>query len=152
MSRTPDPILSALSPFDLVLVTLWGEVRGEPIDGQVAVANVLRNRVADGRWGDDYHSVCLAWAQFSCLWPTLGGPNFQRVITFARRVKDIEIFTLPERQLRLVVQGLFGNALVDNVNRATHYYAKWIPAPPWAMPPARQVAQRGRHLFFAGVR
>lgn len=53
--------------------TLWGEARGEPIEGQVAVAWVIRNR-ADGarfagqllgREGAVAH-VCLTLWQFSC--------------------------------------------------------------------------------------
>lgn len=47
--------------------TVWGEARGEPWIGQVAVAWVIRNRVArPGWWGRDYESVCLAPRQFSC--------------------------------------------------------------------------------------
>lgn len=48
-----------------VLRTLAQEVRGEPLDGQKAVAHVLINRVKDGRWGKSLASVCLWKGQFS---------------------------------------------------------------------------------------
>lgn len=152
MRKPPDPTLVALSPFDLLLVLLYGECRSEAIEGQVAVANVVRNRLNDGRWGDTYHKIILAPAQFSCLWSTLDARGFKNVIAFAKRVQELETFTLPERQLRLVVQGLFSDALRDNARGATHYYANYISPPFWSAPPARQVAKHGRHLFFAGVK
>ena len=46
--------------------TLWGECRGEPEEGQRAVAHVLWNRLRDGRWGHSLATVCLWKLQFSC--------------------------------------------------------------------------------------
>lgn len=51
---------------EIAVRTLWGEARGEPPEGQFAVAHVLRNRVKDGRWGHTAGLVCLAPMQFSC--------------------------------------------------------------------------------------
>lgn len=45
--------------------TLWQEARGEPYEGQRAVAHVLLNRLKDGRWGKNLASVCLYPLQFS---------------------------------------------------------------------------------------
>lgn len=148
----PAPELLNLSPFNLCLVTLFGEVRGEPVEGQVGVANVLRNRLHSGRWGSTYHDVILSWAQFSCLWKELDGLNHQRVIDFARRVSEIEHYTERERQLAWVTQGLFSDSIRDNTFGATHYYADYIAPPAWTAPPARQVAKHGRHLFWVNVR
>jgi len=40
---------------DILAHTLWGEARGEGLDGQIAVAWTIRNRVFDGKdkswWG-----------------------------------------------------------------------------------------------------
>ena len=33
---------------DILARTLWGEARGEGLDGQIAVAWTIRNRVFDG--------------------------------------------------------------------------------------------------------
>ena len=57
--------------------TLYGEARGEPLEGQQAVAHVLWNRVADGRWGPNLHAVCQAHAQFSCWLHS--DPNYQKL-------------------------------------------------------------------------
>ena len=54
--------------------TIWAEARGEPLDGQIAVANVILNRARQGGWwGDDVAGVCCKPKQFSC-WND-GDPN-----------------------------------------------------------------------------
>ena len=54
--------------------TIWAEARGEPLDGQIAVANVILNRARQGGWwGDDVVKVCRKPKQFSC-WND-GDPN-----------------------------------------------------------------------------
>src|SRR5258708_99434 len=55
-----------LSDLEIVARTVWGEARGEGVDGWVAVASVIKNRAAHpGWWGRDFKSVCLKRAQFS---------------------------------------------------------------------------------------
>lgn len=152
ITRPPDARLVALKPFDLVLTTLWGECRGESVEGQVAVANVLRNRLKDRRWGDNYHDVLLDWAEFDCLWPSRGGLNFTHTMGFATRINDQHHYSLRERQLRWITQGLFADSIVDNVHGATHYFGTYIAPPFWAVPPGRRVATIGRHEFWAGVK
>jgi hypothetical protein len=51
---------------------LWGECRGEPYEGTLAVACVVRNRVLDGKFGDKdiknpWVAVMLKKEQFSCF-------------------------------------------------------------------------------------
>lgn len=151
-AHPPHPALLALTPFELALTTLWGECRGEPVEGQIAVANVLRNRLRDGRWGRDYQNVILDWAEFSCLWESLDRVNFSKVLTFVARIRRPETFDRREAQLRWIVQGLFADAILDNTYGSTHYYADYIEQPFWAKPPATLAAKYGKHLFWGGVR
>lgn len=88
-----DPKLTLFEqPADLLLaLTLWGEARGEPIDGKKAVAWVVRNRMekaaawkaARGRnhplYGDGtVQGVVLRPWQFSC-W-NKGDPNMPKML------------------------------------------------------------------------
>ena len=58
--------------------TIWAEARGEPLEGQIAVANVILNRARQGGWwGDDVAGVCCKSKQFSC-WNE-GDPNRARM-------------------------------------------------------------------------
>lgn len=48
---------------------IYAEARGEPVDGQIAVAQVVINRVFDPRWPDDVCQVAHQPAQFATLTP-----------------------------------------------------------------------------------
>src|SRR5574343_888956 len=147
MSKTLDPTLAALTPEQLVLVTLYGEARGEPIEGQVAVANVIKNRLKRGDWGTSLTAVLGSWAQFSCLWPSLGGKNYNAVLEAARGLLEGAPLSPSLRQIEWVVEGVFGSKILDNTLGACHYYAVGIPAPYWDTNSATFVGQKGRHLF-----
>lgn len=131
--------------------TIWGEARGEPVIGQVAVANVIRNRVEAGRWysaGPGTYmghaippgstaAVCLHPWQFSVwnepdgerLWHTDPGPLQKRIAaqTLAHRYPDM-------------------------LEGATHYYAPRgvRVAPDWSLG-RKPVVEIGGHKFYAGV-
>lgn len=152
MSKTLDPTLAALTPHQLMLVTLYGEARGEPIEGQVAVANVIKNRLARGDWGASLATVLGAWAQFSCLWPSLGGKNYNAVLEAAKGLLEGAPLSPSLRQIKWVVDGVLQDLIFDNTFGACHYYAVGIPAPYWATSNATFVAQKGRHLFYSGVK
>lgn len=60
----------------LMMLTVYGEARGEPYEGKVAVGSVILERVDHREWdGDTIHEVCLMPYQFSCYLPD--DPNFQ---------------------------------------------------------------------------
>lgn len=154
----PSDIVAALTDPQLLTLTLYGETRGEPIEGQIAVGCVIRNRVQIGRWGASYAKVCLAPWQFSCWRPEGGRDNYETVIEAAQMLAKST--TLPDdallRQCAWVAQGVIGAWILDTVREATHYYAPaaMVPAgsvPKWAIN-LTPVAKKGQHLFFAGVR
>lgn len=121
--------------------TIWGEARGEGPAGMAAVAHVLLNRVADGRWGPTLFDVCLAPWQFSC-W-NRGDPNRKLML-------------LLEDSDALLSQCL--NAMAeapsqpDPTGGATHYYADtMVSVPNWTVG-ATQTAHIGHHIFFKNVK
>src|SRR3990167_954652 len=87
-------LTDALSPAQVMALTMWAEARARyepgkgwvanPLDALVDVGNVIDNRVKDSRWHALGHKgVCLQRRQFSC-WDTLGGPdNFYALLTCA---------------------------------------------------------------------
>ena len=68
---------------DILARTIWGEARGEGVEGMKAVANVVLNRVKISKdrggfwWGNDITSVCKKPFQFSC-W-NKSDPNFKKL-------------------------------------------------------------------------
>lgn len=99
-----------LPAHDLLSVLLWGEARGEPLTGIVAVANVVRNRVKHYRWSHIMKEVILQPYQFDGL-NALGDEPFDPGEPF-------------NTVARLCVYGL----LVDNTGGATHFIAKGADA------------------------
>ena len=134
---------------DVVALTLYGEARGEPLEGQLAVASVLLNRKADGRWGQTFTSVCRAPWQFSC-W-NVTDPNRA---TLDRLAADLERGTVTDAALRRclwIADGIVAGVLPSTVKRATHYYATSLrDTPRWAKT-GTLVGRIGNHLFFEHV-
>lgn len=149
-------VMQALSDRDAVALTLWGEARGEPIDGLVGVANVIRNRFARARsrtWKQVVHKP----AQFSC-WSPAGGDaeraNYTRVIGAARVLVSGSPLEAPGLERCAIVADLvIADALRDTVAGARHYctVALFKSAPPaWAKGREPDVVL-GAQAFFAGV-
>mgnify|MGYP001599212609 CR=1 FL=1 len=53
----------------ILALTVWREARGEPYNAKLGVANVIHNRVGDGRWKKTIHETCLQRSQFSSFLP-----------------------------------------------------------------------------------
>lgn len=111
-------------------MTIDGEARGEPIDGQIAVGEVIRNRAR--RLRRTVPAVVLAPEQFSC-WST-HDPN-----RIAAALMDTADPSVVAWQV---------SADSQSVKGATLYHTAGV-TPSWASAPTVHfVAQIGRHLFY----
>lgn len=128
-----------MTDVEVLARTIYGEARGEPLDGKVAVASVIINRAESGGWfGDSIKKVCLKPWQFSC-W-NQNDPNREEI----QNVDETNrLFCECLMIADLAVHGL----LIDNTNGANHYYAKAIPEPYWSKG-KEPVAEIGGHAFF----
>ncbi len=111
-------------------LTLWGEARGEPIEGKIAVAMVIRNRVLS-HYGaaQTYVDVCLAKAQFSA-WTEEVSQMEQAEVELSGGHAD-PVLSLCEEIARATIAGL----LADNSGGANHYITTALllsNAPSWA--------------------
>ena len=132
-------------------LTIWGEARGEPVEGKVAVASVIRNRLALGRWGHLYESVCHARMQFSC-WNAGTDANYLTLVALAVRVEAGETIDDPAyRECYWIAQGCLSGAMQDRTQGATHYFSDSLLRPPlWAFG-RTPICTIGRHLFFVNI-
>lgn len=120
--------------------TIWAEARGEPEDGQRAVAHVLVNRLRDGRWGKTLTEVCWARKQFSC-WND-GDPNKMKIAALS------DADPLLAKFAGFVLEALHNDS-PDITQGARWYHATSIPPPDWAL--GRSFVQIGHHRFFKDV-
>ena len=155
-------ITNALSPVQTLALTMWAEGRSrlEPGRGWVAnpaaamadVANVIVNRLHHPRWRRlTIRDICLQRAQFSCWLPAGGAANYETLMREARRLLDGETPGPALRACLDIAGACVAGTFQDRLEGATHYYAAWAPSPRWAAPPARLVAERWGHRFYAGV-
>jgi N-acetylmuramoyl-L-alanine amidase len=115
--------LDRLSKTQILALTAYGEARGEPIEGIVAVMSVIRNRVEENRFGSGYNGVCLKPKQFSC-WNE-GDPNKQ-LLEIAAESLLAGTQALP-RALELCIllaEGIVKNIIPDNTKGSNHYLTK----------------------------
>jgi len=117
---------------------VYFEARGEPVRGQIAVAQVVMNRVFSGYYPDDVCGVVYQNANrhlacqftFACD----GIPD---------RVTEPDAW---ERAKRIARNTLDGKYWLDDVGKATHYHAYWVH--PWWVREMRKLDRIGVHTFY----
>lgn len=111
---------------------VYFESRGEPLYGQLAVAEVVINRAADRRWPASYCGVVYQRAQFSFV---RGGrmPNIPTSSAAWARAKAVA---------RIAHQGLWQSEAAD----AVYFHANYV-RPKWSHRKTR-LAQIDTHVFY----
>lgn len=129
-------------PLNLLTATVWGEARGECLDGKFAVALVISNRVKDPRWPKEYEDVILQPKQFSCWLES--DSNYPECVTILSATASH-----PDpiwRECRCAACAILGNWIRDITAGANHYHAVGI-IPYWAKDQKATVII-GKHLFY----
>ena len=119
-------------------LNVYHEARSEPLQGQAAVAHVVLNRVASGRWPDDVCSVIhqgYEKGRFKCqfTWYCDGKPDEPtEILAWAKSV--------------LVANQVLTGVVPDVTNGATHYHARYVN-PYWSASLSKTVTY-GSHMFY----
>jgi Cell Wall Hydrolase len=118
---------------------VYFEARGEPLRGQMAVAQVVMNRVFSGRYPDNVCGVVYQNANrhLACQF------------TFACEGKDLSRIDEPdmwEQAKRIAKDVLDGKFWLGEVGHATHYHAYWV-RPSWVNEMAK-LYKLGVHTFY----
>ena len=133
---------------DVLALTLWGESRGESLEGRIAVACVIRNRANAASWfGKGISGVCLKRWQFSCWLPQGGASNFKQLMAMANKTDAGRLKNREYRECYWIAKGICAGAVRDQVKRANHYYVDGTRKPKWAVG-QKPALQLGTHLFF----
>lgn len=128
---------------DTLARTVWGEARGETLEGMKAVTSVVVNRAQHGpemRFGEGIAGVCHQPRQFSC-WNE-DDPN---------RAKLLAVTAADDRFaqcLRIAELAVNGN-LPDTTRGSLHYHTATVH-PVWSVGHT-PVATIGSHLFFNDI-
>lgn len=116
------PKLPDKKELECLATNVYREANNEPFAGQVAVAKVTLNRVADKRYPKTICKVVYEKNQFS----------------WTNKYKNV-VYDMESLNASIV-------ALNSNTKfTATHYHADYV-SPNWGL---RRVAKIGRHIFYA---
>ena len=134
--------MNGFGELDTAARTVYGEARGEGLDGQRAVAWVIRNRVENpGWWGDSWESVCLKKWQFSCWLES--DPNREKLQSVGYEDPDLR------RCLRAVLEVM--DSSDDPTQGSTHYLVSTLePKPNWYSDD-KVICRIGHHAFLKDV-
>ena len=133
---------------DALTLTIWGEARGEPIEGKIGVAMVMRNRLLEKyRGATNYVDVCMARAQFSAWTDEAAAMQSEAELLTG----DPTLKHHPDPSLRLcweIARATIAGLLADNTHGSNHYFAISMTAPPpWAGNQHAR-AELGGHRFY----
>lgn len=117
------------SEMECLATAVYFESKGEPLDGQLAVAQVILNRVEDGRFGGSICGVVKAPKQFSFV---KGGA--MPTPTNTAQWETAKAIAL------IATSGSWPEIVPD----ATHFHATRV-SPGWKL---RRVATVGQHVFY----
>lgn len=135
----------AVSPAsrDLAIRTIYGEAGDQPDIGKAAVAAVISNRAASGRYGgSDVAKVVTAPNQFE---PWQRPDARQRMMALTPDSPDYQ-------KIAAIFDGVIKGDIEDPTNGATHFYSPGAQAalgrkpPSWAQGEGQQI---GGHMFYA---
>lgn len=143
--------ISQLSDTEILALTIYGEARGEPIEGQIAVANVINNRFLNNpKKYKSISEVCLEPLQFSC-W-NMNDPNYTMLLELGSQIFYGPVpdnFTL--KQCVWIATGIINDSLLDNTKRSKNYMTKTLyysyDKPTWAIK-AKVNVELGNHVFL----
>ena len=123
----------------LLAMCLWGEARGEPTEGKIAVAHVVNNRRKRAGWfGANLRSVLLKPFQFSC---------FNRADPNRNKLLQPLVYDKPKvwEECYACALAVMNQLAPDPTKGATHYFAGRMPV--WALEMA-PLCEIGHHKFY----
>jgi len=117
---------------------VYFEARGEPVRGQIAVAQVVMNRVFSGYYPNDVCGVVYqnAHRHLACQFTFAcdGIPD---------RITEPDAWA---RAKRISTATLDGAVWLPEIGKETHYHAYWVH--PWWVRTMRKLSRIGVHTFY----
>ena len=136
-----------LSDVEVVAATLWGEARNQTVYGRIAIAHVIKNRMA--RRAQTAHEVCLAKLQFSCWWSVGGAANHAALLVLLNHLADYRDPVWLE--CLWVAKGVLDGVCRDVVKGADHYVTTTLlnstARPNWVLG-MLCIGRVGDHTFY----
>jgi len=132
-----------------IAMAVYWEARGEPIEGQFAVAEVVVNRMHDPRYPADACSVVYE-ADYYPWAPEVPVRHQCQFSFFCDGKSDEPTDYVPWKVAQLIAAAVYEGRAAPVIGEATHYHATRV-RPDWAAT-GDVVAKVNDHVFYEGVR
>lgn len=123
-------------------LNIYQEARGEPYDGQVAVANVVKNRVNSDYYPNTYCKVVKQRSGRVCQFSWYCDGLNDHPVFRSKNSVNAESFT---EAVGIALQVLAGN-IKDNTHGSVYFHADYVK-PRWARIKTKTV-KYGNHIFY----
>ncbi|MCP3681585.1 MAG: cell wall hydrolase [bacterium] len=131
----------------LIAMTMYGEARGQSLNGQILVGFTLMNRWKHPnprRYGKTLHDICWKREQFDC-WKK-GNVNYKKMHKAMQTLIDMGVSKRME-QCMYLSSGVLTGHILDISKGANHFYATKTKKPFWAKGHTPCVIE-GDHAFY----
>jgi len=134
-----------LSALACMAVAIYFEARAEPLAGQIAVANVIVNRVMDDRYPDDVCEV-VTQGKLGSTTASIVRRNKCQFSFYCDGKSDVPTDEAAFRYAMDVASNILGGVWFDPTDGATHYHSIDVH-PSWAKSKTR-VVRIENHIFY----
>lgn len=133
--NTEEKVNLSKKEFDCLSRNIYWETLHEPLIGQLAVAQIVYNRVKSKKWGNTFCQVIFQKNQFS--WTR------NKELVNAKPKNEVQ-WKRAQHSALLFSKGV----RVIGLHDSEFYYAKYIKPPKWSKNMKKE-AQIGQHIFFS---
>ena len=130
-------------------LNIYHEARSQSFAGQLAVAQVVMNRVKDSRYPNTICEVVLqgphrpSWKDKTRMWPIRHRCQFTWYCDGkSDKIRNVQAY----RDALNVAEVVRTNSILDITSGATHYHAEWV-TPSWAKRKTRTTKIED-HIFY----
>jgi hypothetical protein len=145
-----NPVFLTLSDKQIMALTLYGEARGEPCEGKIAVGSVILERVEHRDWdGKTIPEVCLKPWQFSCF--NEKDPNYWIMVHIAEHWDYEMKYNKYLNDCYTIASGLIDGSITRTKEIAENHATQYIRIDcnaPWEKE-MKKVTTIGGHDFYA---
>ncbi len=143
------PVKAETKDMSCLALNIYHEARNQSIAGQIAVAQVVMNRVKDPRYPNTICGVVLqgphrpSWKDKTRMYPVRHRCQFTWYCDGkSDKIKDVQAY----KDALNVAELIKSNAMLDITSGATHYHAEWV-TPSWAKRKTRTTKIED-HIFY----
>lgn len=142
VKRTKRVMLSGVAELErLLLMTMWGEARGQGVQAMRAVGHVIMNRAQVTRFGNGVKGVIFKPSAFSCWYD-----DNREAMRHVHELPAKNIDRIRWEQAKILAKDILSGKDKDITSGATHYHAGYVS--PFWLKKMKLIGVMYGHIFY----